>query len=257
MRLIILGSGTSFVVPQIGCHCEVCTSTDPRDRRTRVAALVEGDAGKRILIDTPPELRLQLIGAGIDTLDAVLYTHDHADHVQGIDDLRAISVKVGRLPIYGPPETMERLRSRFDYIFDDSTPPTPSMPRPRLAVVPLENGREVSIAGFPVRLIQPENGPSRVCGYRIGRVGGVTDAKTIPESAIAVLRGVEVLVRNALFDRPQASHLSIPEAVEVARVVGAARTYFTHLTHRTSHASLVARLPQGIEPAYDGLSISF
>src|SRR6185295_18617940 len=138
MRLIILGSGTSFGVPQIGCHCEVCTSSDPRDRRTRVAALVEGDDGKRILIDTPPELRLQLIGAGIDALDAVLYTHDHADHVQGIDDLRAISVRVGRFPVYGPPETMKRLQQRFDYIFDNASPPTPSMPRPELTVTPLD-----------------------------------------------------------------------------------------------------------------------
>ena len=257
MRLTILGSGTSFGVPQVGCHCEVCTSTDPRDKRTRVSAMVESDAGKRILIDTPPELRLQLIGAGIDALDAVLYTHDHADHVQGIDDLRAISVRVGRLPVYGPPETMKRLRQRFDYIFDNPSPPTPSMPRPELAIVPLEPDREVEIAGMAVRPLLLEHGPTQVYGYRIGNLAYVTDAKTVPESAIAALRGVEVLVLNALFDRPHPSHLSIPEAVEVARVVGAARTYFTHLTHRTSHASLVARLPQGIEPAYDGLSISF
>src|SRR6185436_14211798 len=122
MRLIILGSGTSFGIPQIGCHCEVCTSSDPHDRRTRVGAVVESDSGQRILIYTPPELRLQLVGAGIDTIDAVLYTHDHADHVQGIDDLRAMSVRQGKLPVYGPPETLERLRRRFDYIFDPSVP---------------------------------------------------------------------------------------------------------------------------------------
>jgi phosphoribosyl 1,2-cyclic phosphate phosphodiesterase len=115
----------------------------------------------------------------------------------------------------------------------------------------------VPIAGFPVRPIQLEHGPTRVYGYRIGRVGYVTDAKLIPESAIEVLRGVEVLVLNALFDRPHPSHLSIPEAVEVAQAIGAPRTVLTHLTHRTSHASLLARLPRGIEPAYDGLTISF
>jgi phosphoribosyl 1,2-cyclic phosphate phosphodiesterase len=257
LRLTILGSGTSFGIPQIGCHCEVCTSKDPKDKRTRVSAIVESDAGKRILIDTPPELRLQLIGAGVDEVDAVLYTHDHADHVQGIDDLRAISVKVGRLPVYGPPETMRRIRLRFDYIFDNPVPSMPSMPRPELAIVPLEPDEEVQIAGLPVRALLLEHGPTKVYGYRIGRMAYVTDAKTVPESAITALRGVEVLVLNALFDRPHPSHLSIPEALDVARAVGARHTFFTHLTHRTSHASLVARLPAGVEPAYDGLFIEF
>ena len=109
MRLIILGSGTSFGVPQIGCSCRVCTSSDPRDRRTRVAAVVEGASGGRVLIDTPPELRLQLVAAGVDTVDAALYTHDHADHVHGIDDLRAVSVRRGRLPVYAAPDVLARL----------------------------------------------------------------------------------------------------------------------------------------------------
>ena len=257
MRLTILGSGTSFGIPQIGCHCEVCTSTDPHDKRTRVSAVVESDAGRRILIDTPPELRLQMIGAGIDEVDAVLYTHDHADHVQGIDDLRAISVKVGRLPVYGPTETMRRIRLRFEYIFDNPVPSMPSMPRPELAIVPLEPDREVEIAGLTVRPIPLDHGPTQVFGYRIGRMAYVTDAKSVPEAAIALLRGVEVLVLNALFDRPHPSHLSIPEALDVALAVGARQTFFTHLTHRTSHASLVARLPEGVAPAYDGLTISF
>ena len=256
MRLVVLGSGTSFGIPQIGCACAVCRSTDPRDRRTRVSALVESDAGARILIDTPPELRLQLVGAGVETIEGVLYTHDHADHVMGIDDLRAMSVRQGPLPVYGPPDTLARLRQRFDYIFDSSVPFEPRTPRPQLATVPLGPGEEVTVAGMRVRSIPLEHGNARVYGYRIERVGYVTDAKSIPESAVAALRGVEVLVLNALFEQPHPSHLSIPEAIDIARAVGASRTLLTHLTHKTGHASLVARLPHGVEPAYDGLTIT-
>jgi phosphoribosyl 1,2-cyclic phosphate phosphodiesterase len=255
VRLIILGSGTSFGVPQIGCDCAVCRSSDPRDRRTRVAALVEGDDGRRILIDTPPELRLQLTGAGIDAVDAVLYTHDHADHVMGIDDLRALSVRYGRLPVYGPPDTLERLGRRFDYIFDASAPALPGTPKPELTTVPLAPWREVEIAGLRVTAIPFQHGSLTVFGYRIGPVGYVTDVKQVPPAAVERLRGVSVLVLNALLDRPHPTHLSIPEAIEVARTVGAGRTLFTHLTHRTSHADLAGRLPPGIEPAQDGLSI--
>ncbi len=256
MRLIILGSGTSFGIPQIGCHCEVCTSPDPRDRRTRVGAVVEDGGGRRILIDTPPELRLQLVGAGIDAVDAVLYTHDHADHVQGIDDLRAMSVRFGRLPVYGPPDTLERLRQRFGYVFDESAAP-PGTPKPELAVVPLQPYAEASVAGLTVTPIPVEHGPTPVFGYRIGALGYVTDAKSMSERAVAALRGVRLLVLNALFERPHATHLSIPEAIEVARAIGADRTLLTHITHKTSHAGLLARLPEGIEPAFDGLTITF
>jgi phosphoribosyl 1,2-cyclic phosphate phosphodiesterase len=256
-RLIILGSGTSFGVPQIGCHCAVCASSDSRDRRTRVAAVVEGAGGGRILIDTPPELRLQLVAAGVDSVDAVLYTHDHADHVQGIDDLRAMSVRFGRLPIYGSADTLEHLAQRFAYIFDESVVAAPGTPKPELTTIPLKPEREVRIAGLPVTPIPLAHGPSQVYGYRIGPVGYLTDVKTVPERAIALLRGVRVLVLNALFERPHPTHLSIPEAIEVARAVGAPRTLFTHLTHNSSHADLATRLPAGVEPAYDGLTVTF
>lgn len=222
-----------------------------------MSALVEGDNGTRILIDTPPELRLQLVAAGIDSVNAVLYTHDHADHIQGIDDLRAMSLRFGRLPVYGAPDVLERLRHRFSYIFDDTVPATPGTPKPQLATVPLEHDVEVVVAGVPVRPIVLEHGPAQVYGYRIGNLGYITDAKAVPDRAIAVLRGVRVLVLNALFERPHPSHLSIPEAIDVARAVGAERTLLTHLTHRTGHAALEARLPQGVAPAYDGLIMDF
>ena len=260
MRLTILGSGTSFGVPQIGCSCSVCASADPRDRRTRVAALVEGgengNGGGRLLIDTPPELRLQLTAARVDSVDAVLYTHDHADHIMGIDDLRAMSVTAGRLSLYGPPDTLERLAQRFDYMFD-GVPPLPGMPKPELTAVPLAPGQRVTISGLPVLPIAFEHGPLTVYGYRIGPLAYLTDVKRIPPPAMEQLRGLKVLVLNALLDAPHPTHLSISEAVAAARAIGADRTLFTHLTHGHSHQDLVRQLPQGIEPAYDGLAISF
>jgi phosphoribosyl 1,2-cyclic phosphate phosphodiesterase len=219
--------------------------------------VVEGRGEGRILIDTPPELRLQLTGARVDSVDAVLYTHDHADHIMGIDDLRAMSVRFGRLPVYGPADTLDRLAQRFDYIFDDASPATPGTPRPELTTIPLQPLRQVVIVGMPVTPIPFQHGMMTVFGYRIGPVGYVTDVKCVPPESIERLKGVKVLVLNALLDRPHPTHLSIPEAVEVARAVGAERTIFTHLTHRLSHADLAARLPAGMEPAYDGLTITF
>ena len=257
MRLIILGSGTSFGVPQIGCSCRVCTSTDPRDRRTRVAAVVEAAGGARLLIDTPPELRLQLVAAGVDGVDAALYTHDHADHVHGIDDLRAVSVRRGRLPVYAAPDVLARLGERFPYIFDESVPRDPATPRPALERIPLTDGREVTVAGIPVLPLECDHGGTRVFGYRLDGLGYLTVVKAVPQDVVTRLRGVRLLVLNALFEQPHPSHLSIGEAVEVARAVGAPRTLFTHLTHRFRHAELAARLPEGIEPAYDGLVATF
>ncbi len=256
-RLVLLGSGTSFGVPVIGCDCRVCTSTDIRDQRTRTAALVENDAGTRLLIDTPPELRLRLLRTGVGGVDAVLYTHEHADHVHGIDDLRAMSFKRGRLPVYGPPETVARIAERFPYIFDDGVVPPRGTSKPELTLVALVPNRETSIAGVPVLPIEFGHGGMRVYGYRFGPVAYLTDVKEVPAVALGELQGVEVLVVNALFEQPHPTHLSIPEAVELARTLGTAQTFLTHLTHRFSHADLEARLPPGIAPAYDGLVIEF
>lgn len=257
MRLVILGSGTSFGVPQVGCSCRVCRSSDPRDRRSRVAAIVEGEGGTHLLIDTPPELRLQLLAVGISRIDAVLYTHEHADHLHGIDDLRAVSVKQGKLPVYGSQAMLRSVASRFGYIFDNEEPYDPATPRPRLELVPLAAGVEVEIAGISVLPLELDHGRTKVYGYRFGLLGYLTDVKRVPPETLERLKGVEVLVLNALFEHPHPAHLSIQEAVEVARAIGARRTFLTHLTHRFSHVELAMRLPEGIEPAYDGLSVVF
>ncbi|MGH7567932.1 MAG: MBL fold metallo-hydrolase [Gemmatimonadales bacterium] len=254
MKLRFLGTGTSYGVPQIGCTCRTCTSTDPRDRRTRTAALVES-RGTRLLIDTPPELRLQLVAAGVDRVDAVLYTHAHADHVHGIDDLRALSRREGGLPAYGPAATMAELAAKFPYIFDPAVVAHPGTSKPELTAHMLDGGRAAEIAGVRVLPVALPHGDHTVFGYRIGRLAYLTDVKTIPAETHAHLAGLDVLVLNALLPRPHPLHLSIPEAVAAAQQLGARRTFFTHLTHDAPHAELAAQLPGGIEPAYDGLVI--
>jgi phosphoribosyl 1,2-cyclic phosphate phosphodiesterase len=256
VKLTFLGTGTSFGVPQIGCACAVCRSADPRDRRTRVGAVVETAAGQRILIDTPPELRLQLLATGISRIDALLYTHEHADHTNGLDDIRALTAERGGvLPVYGPAETVEVLAARFPYVFDLEAVALPGTSKPKAVAQALQPGVTASIAGVEVLPLEVPHGHFRVFGYRIGALGYVTDAKRVPPTALAALAGVDVLVLNALFRTPHPTHLSIDEAVAVAEAVGAGRTYFTHLTHQFTHAELAASLPAGIAPAHDGLVV--
>lgn len=256
MRLTFLGTGTSFGVPYIGCGCRVCRSADPRDRRTRVGAYVETDGGTRILIDTPPELRLQLVSAGIDRVDAVLFTHDHADHTHGIDDLRAITVKrSGPLPVYGSAQTLDSLTRKFAYIFDDNVRPLPGTSKPEARRHVVEAGVPFLVGDVEVTAVAVPHGAVTVFAYRIGPLAYVTDAKTVPPTAIERLRGARVLVLNALFRTEHPTHLSIPEALRVAAEIGAERTYLIHLTHDNFHADLEAELPRGIAPAFDGLTV--
>ena len=209
-----------------------------------------------ILIDTPPELRLQLLDAGITRVDAVLFTHLHADHTHGIDDLRAITARRDtHLPMYGSADTLAGLAQKFNYIFDDNIKPIPGTSKPQGRAIPLAPGVPVRIADVDVTAVPVPHGPVTVYAYRIGPLAYVTDAKSMPESAVALLRGARVLVINALFRTPHPSHLSVSEAIGVARQIGAELTYLTHLTHDNFHAELEAELPPGIAPAYDGLSI--
>ncbi len=255
MRLTLLGTGTSMGVPQIGCACAVCRSNDPHDLRSRTSALIER-GGTTLLIDTPPELRMQLLRAHVQQIDAVLYTHQHADHVHGIDDLRSFSqLQHAPVPLYGPRPTIDHIRRAFNYIFDPSVVPMRGTSKPALTLHPLPSGTTTTIAGIDVLPMAFDHGDVMVYGYRIGDIGYVTDVKRVDDAARALLRGVKVLVLNALWWRAHPTHLSIPEAIETARAIGAERTILTHLTHETGHAHLAGELPAGVEPGYDGLTV--
>ncbi len=255
MKLTFLGTGTSFGIPVVGCDCAACTSADPRDRRTRHAALLDtGEA--RVLVDTPPELRLQLLAAGVDRVDAVWFTHVHADHVHGIDDLRVFTARYGDMPAWVGAEYHDILAAHFRYIFDDDIRPPEGSHKPKLSLHDLREDSPVEVAGRTFLPVVVPHGGVRVYGFRTGGLGYVTDGKRLPPEAVAALKGVDVLVLNALwFGKPHPAHFTIEEAIEAARAVGARRTYLTHLTHRVTHAELLRRLPDGIFPAYDGLSI--
>ncbi len=258
MKLRFLGTGTSFGIPVIGCACDVCTSTDSRDRRSRHAVTLEQE-GSALLVDTPPELRLQLVAAGIGQVDAVFFTHAHADHTHGIDDLRVFSARRGRpLEAWADAENADRLRRTFPYIFDPAYQPPEGTTKPEIDLRVFQPEDELRIVGFRLQPFAVPHGDMTAFGFRCGELGYVTDAKALPPPALAILRGVRVLVLNALWEgNPHPTHFNVEEAVEAAREVGAARVYLTHLTHRVQHARLAASLPPGIEPAYDGLVVEF
>jgi phosphoribosyl 1,2-cyclic phosphate phosphodiesterase len=196
------------------------------------------------------------LAAGVTRVDAILFTHDHADHVMGIDDIRALSVQGDHpIDIYGPPDTMDRLEKRFAYIFDDSIKPLPGTSKPEGHAHALAPGKKVRIGDVDVLPVAVPHGPISVYAYRIGNLGYITDAKSLPDEAVRAFRGVTVLVLNALFRTQHPTHLSVSEAVDAAQKVGARHTWLTHLTHRTGHADLERELPAGIAPAYDGLTI--
>ena len=256
MKLRFLGTGTSFGVPVIGCNCATCTSDDTRDRRTRHAVVLEED-GRRLLVDTPPELRLQLVAAGIGSVDAVWYTHIHADHTNGIDDLRAFSVRNGHtLRLYGSETTVRTLAHRFDYVFDPSIKPLEGTSKPEADLEVFRAYEPIEVAGFTMIPLPVPHGPIRAYGFRVGDLGYITDAKQLPDATLDALRGVRVLVLNALWHgKPHPTHFTVEEAVQVAQDLGAERTFLTHLSHRVRHAELAAELPSGIAPAHDGLVV--
>jgi len=256
--LRFLGTGTSFGIPVVGCDCEVCTSSDPRDRRSRSGALLTSDDGQRVLlVDTPPELRLQLLEARVTHVDAVWITHCHADHIHGIDDLRVFSAHLGGMvPAWAPEDCAAVLRQRFAYIFDAGYAPPEGTSKPEIRLHILHAYQPVSVAGFQATPLPVLHGDLQPFGLRIGALGYVTDAKSLPPETFDALRGVRVLVLNALWwGNAHPTHLNVQEAIALAQQLGAERTYLTHLTHRLRHADLAARLPQGIEPAYDGLEV--
>lgn len=251
MRITFLGTGTSNGIPVIGCNCSVCTSLDPRDRRTRTSAVVEDD-DRTLLIDTSPELRLQAVANDVARIDAVLYTHAHADHVAGFDELRSFNfINQAPLDVHADTLTSSLIRERFAYAFENPFPFFGGKPDLNLHVF----DGPFSAAGIDVVPFQVGHGRWTVTGFRFGSLVYLTDAKVVPRSAIDAMRGAEVVVINALRDRPHPVHLSIPEALEVIDEIRPRLAYLTHLSHDVSHADLSSRLPDNVQVAYDGLVV--
>lgn len=250
VTLTLLGTGTSHGVPFITCQCAVCTSTDPRNHRYRCSALLQYE-GRNVLIDTATEFRLQALRAGIKRLDAILFTHSHADHVGGLDDVRVFSELQGHpIPCYGSPSTLEDIHRRFDYIFADSGWVGT---KPRLELHPLEG--PITLFGLEMRPVPVFHGPMPVLGFRFGSAAYVTDCNRIPESSMDLLDGLEVLVLDALRWRPHPTHFSIEQSLAVVERLRPAATYLTHTTHDLDYATANDQLPDGVELAYDGLTL--
>lgn len=249
LRLTILGSGTSHGIPMIGCGCAVCTSDDPRDRRTRAGAVFSFDGGS-VLIDTPPELRLQCLACAITRIDAIAYTHAHADHVAGLDDVRIFNqMQREALNVYASADTLARVREMFGYAFTDD-PDYPSA-KPTLHGVTLTG--PVEVCGQTLIPIPYAHGPTEVLGFRIGDIAYCPDCSHIPDRSLELLTDLDVLVLDALRRRPHPTHLNLEQAVELAARIGARRTVFTHIAHELLHAETQARLPAGMELGWDGL----
>ena len=248
LRVIILGTGTSHGVPMIGCDCQVCTSADPRDKRTRPSIVVQLN-DTSILIDTTPELRIQCLACNVTRVDAVLYTHHHADHVTGLDDLRRFNyLKKSSLTCYADAPTAGEIRRMFAYAFEH-LPDYPSS-KPQLELATIES--PFTVEGIPVVPIPLFHGEMPILGFRIGSFAYCTDCSRIPESSFTLLDGVEVLILDALRRRPHATHFNLEQAVEAARRVGARETYFTHIAHDLAHEPTNAELPRGMALGYDG-----
>jgi phosphoribosyl 1,2-cyclic phosphate phosphodiesterase len=256
VKLTFLGTGTSFGIPVIGCSCPRCTSEDPRDRRTRHGALLALREGN-LLVDAPPELRLQLVREGVDHIHAVWITHLHADHVHGADDLRIFRFRARQdMPVFCPEGSHHELLRRFPYIFDEAVQAPPGSTIPQFRLMGFRAFEPQTILGHEFIPIPVPHGPSTVFGFRVGSLGYVTDAKSLPPDTVEALKGVRFLVLNALWrGNPHPTHFNVEEAVEAAAVVGAERTFLTHMTHEVGHRELLDTLPPGVEPAYDGLSV--
>ena len=255
-HFILLGTGTSTGVPMIGCHCDVCRSDNPRNHRTRTGVVIEAPVGN-ILIDTPPELRLQLVRERVDLVKATLYTHAHADHMFGLDDLRLFGHYLkGPMPLYCEPAVEERIRSSFSYAFEEPAPDLhpgalPQLVFHRIGVEPFE------LLGVTVRPIRLMHGKLPVLGYRVGNVAFCTDVSRIPDESWPLLEGLDVLVIDALRDKPHPTHFSVGECLEVVARVRPRRTFLTHISHSLEYNATNARLPAGVELAYDGLRIPY
>ncbi len=251
-QLLFLGTGTSVGVPVVGCGCKVCTSGDPRNRRSRTSVVL-GLPDGTLLIDTTPDLRMQLLREGIGTVDAILYTHDHVDHVYGLDDIRPICFqRGGPLPVYCESRVEARIRRAFDYAFEAPSSPGGGLPKLTLHEIGTTPFELLGTTITPLRL---RHGIFDVLGFRFGKVAYCTDTNEIPEATWPLLEGLDLLVLDCLRASRHPTHFSITEAIAIARRVAARRTLFVHMSHEVDHAEVAGGLPPGMDLACDGLAV--
>ncbi|NVK03296.1 MAG: MBL fold metallo-hydrolase [Flavobacteriia bacterium] len=252
MKLILTGTGTSQGVPVIGCHCEVCTSADPKDKRLRSAAIFRADKQSGVAIDCGPDFRAQMLQIGQVKLEHILLTHEHMDHVAGIDDVRAFNFQAGvTMNIWATPRVQDRLRAQFSYAFQAQ--PYPGAPRIELQLLPDE---PFEIDAMHIEPIRVHHGKWPVHGFRIGDTAYITDVNGIDEEELEHLQNLENLVLGVLHRKAHHSHFNLEEGIKMAQRIGAKRTYFTHISHNMGlYESVQNELPEGIELAYDGLEL--
>ncbi len=252
MKVTFMGTGTSVGVPAIGCRCDVCRSHDPMNRRTRTSALLTCE-GRCVLLDASVDLRQQALREEMDSLDAVLLTHGHADHVFGLDDLRMFNYRQQMpIPVYGNERTLADVRRTFWYVFDDR--PDASS-RPALTLTPIIPATAPFMtAGLRVIPFAVQHGTVPILGYRVGRFAYITDASDLSGETIAALAGLDALVINALRRKPHPTHFNLEGALAAIERIGPERAFLTHISHEFDHASLSQEIPDGVQPAYDGLS---
>jgi phosphoribosyl 1,2-cyclic phosphate phosphodiesterase len=251
-RLTVLGSGTSMGVPTIGCTCAVCHSTDPLDRRTRPSIMIEY-ADKFVLIDTTPDFREQAIRENITRIDAVLYTHTHADHILGIDDLRPLSYhRASKIPLYAKPEAADFIRNMFRYIFDADYK---FGGLAQVEMKPVDSAFD--LFGANVQPVPVIHGEAEIYGFRLGSMAYLTDFSSVPESSLAMIQNLDVLFLDALRYTPHPTHSTVEKSLQIAERVGAKRVFFTHICHDLPHRETNALLPPHVRLAYDGMKLEF
>jgi phosphoribosyl 1,2-cyclic phosphate phosphodiesterase len=253
VRVLFLGTGTSHGVPMIGCGCATCRSDDPRDRRWRPSVLITLDDLTQVLVDTATDLRAQALAFGVTRVDAILFTHSHADHILGLDEVRRFNVMQGcAVSCYADARTREDIRATFRYMFDPATPKGGGVPR--IDLHPIDGPFE--LAGQVIQPVPVLHGTRTILGFRVGRFAYLTDCSRIPDESWPLVTDLDTLVLDALRHRPHPTHFTVAEAVAVAERIGARRTFFTHICHDLPHEATCASLPAGMALAYDGLELT-
>lgn len=252
IRLTVLGSGTSMGVPTLGCDCKVCTSQDPRDNRLRPSVALEY-GGYIILIDTTPDFRQQALRMGLRRIDAILYTHAHADHIMGLDDVRPLNLKQkGAIPIYGSEDTLASIHRSFRYVFENVSPES-TIPKLTLNTMTDEG---VELFGLHFKPLPVEHGRSMVYRYKFGQAAYLTDHSVIPERSLDQMYGLDVLFLDALRHKPHPTHSTVQQSLNYVQQLSPKRAYFTHISHDLPHARTEEALPPNVRLAYDGMTIT-